>query len=243
MPDSVLLIIPCYRESGRIGPFLDELATEMARVGRVSIRVVEDGSGAQEQQAMSGLLAPYLQKHAFIRPPLMLAENHGKGGAIYSAWREEKEAAWLAFVDADGSCSAAEVARLIGIARSSPPRTAVIASRVKMLGRHVERDWRRHVLGRIYATVVSILLDLPVYDSQCGLKLVPRADFERIASLLHIHGFAFDVELLTTLLDSGCTVREEPISWHEIPGGKVRFLRDPLLMARDVWHVRQRRGQ
>lgn len=71
----------------------------------------------------------------------------------------------------------------------------------------------------------------------------PRACFERLASKLTIHGFAFDVELLTLLLDSGCAVLEEvPISWHEMHGGKVHLLRDSFLMARDVWRVRQKRG-
>jgi dolichyl-phosphate beta-glucosyltransferase len=80
-----------------------------------------------------------------------------------------------------------------------------------------------------------------VYDSQCGLKLIPRTHFEPLVSKLTIHGFAFDVELLAALLDSGCAVHEVPISWHETPGGKVHLLRDSFRMARDVWRVRQGR--
>ena len=91
-------------------------------------------------------------------------------------------------------------------------------------------------------TLVSELLDIPIYDSQCGLKLVPRACFEAIEARLKITGFAFDVELLTTLLDSGCAVVEVPISWHETPGGKVRLLRDSFLMARDVLKIKAARG-
>jgi glycosyltransferase involved in cell wall biosynthesis len=173
----------------------------------------------------------------------MLPENLGKGGAVHAAWREEKSADWLAFVDADGSCSAAEVSRLIQLARESPPRTALFASRVKMLGKTVERHFRRHLLGRVYATLVSELLDIPVYDSQCGLKLVPRTCFEAVEARLKITGFAFDVELLTALLDSGCAVHEVPISWHETPGGKVRLLRDSFLMARDVLKIKAARGR
>jgi hypothetical protein len=85
------------------------------------------------------------------------------------------------------------------------------------------------------------MLDIPVYDSQCGLKLVPRTAFEKIAPALEVKGFAFDVELMTTLLDSGCEVVEVPVDWHETPGGKVRLLRDSWRMALDVWRIRRSR--
>lgn len=242
MPASIHLVIPCYQESGRIGPFLADLCETLAPLGGISIRVVEDGSDQAEKQRMKTLLDARRTKTPFLLEPLSLPKNLGKGGAVYAAWAEEKNADWLAFVDADGSCSAAEVARLISLAREAPPQTALFASRIKMLGKTVHRDLRRHLLGRVYATLVCEMLDIPVYDSQCGLKLVPRACFERIASRLLIKGFAFDVELLAFLLDSGCSVHEVPISWHETPGGKVRLFRDSILMARDVWRVRRRRG-
>ncbi|MBL9182104.1 MAG: glycosyltransferase [Verrucomicrobiaceae bacterium] len=242
MSSSVHLVIPCFQESGRISRFLAELCDETARLGGVTIRVVEDGSGEQEAKRMREIIAAQQARSPHLVAPLMLAENLGKGGAVHAAWREEKSADWLAFVDADGSCSAAEVSRLIQLARESPPRTALFASRVKMLGKSVERHFRRHLLGRVYATLVSELLDIPVYDSQCGLKLVPRACFEAVEARLKITGFAFDVELLTALLDSGCAVHEVPISWHETPGGKVRLLRDSFLMARDVLKIKAARG-
>jgi hypothetical protein len=115
---------------------------------------------------------------------------------------------------------------------------ALFASRVKMLGRRVERLFKRHLLGRIYATLVSEILDIPVYDSQCGLKIIPRRAYEQIKDRLSIHGFAFDVDLMVALLDSGCRIDEVPIDWKEMQGGTVRLMRDSWLMARDVMHIR-----
>lgn len=241
MPASVLLVIPCYHESGRVGPFLRELCDAMTALGGVTVRVVDDGSDAAEKTRMQAIIDAQRALTPCLVEPLFHPENLGKGGAVYSAWRAEKSADWLAFVDADGSCAASEVARLILLARESAPQTALFASRVKMLGHRVERDFSRHLVGRVYATLVSELLDIPVYDSQCGLKLVPRAAFEAVSARLGISGFAFDVELLAALLDSGCAVQEVPISWHETPGGKVRVLRDSWRMAQDVWRIRQRR--
>lgn len=238
----VHLVVPCYRESSRIGGFLPELCALMDQIGDVDILVVEDGSGAEEQAKMQELIAGWQAQYRCLRDPLLLADNLGKGGAVYAGWARAGDAEWLAFVDADGACPAAETARLIQLVRSGDhDGRALFASRVKMLGHEVRRLLKRHLLGRIYATLVSEMLDIPVYDSQCGLKLVPKSAFERIAPSLQIKGFAFDVELLTSLLDSGCDVVEVPINWYEIPGGKVRLIRDSLKMAQDVWAIRKLR--
>lgn len=236
---SIHLVVPCYRESARIGGFLPDLCREMTALGGVRVQVVEDGSEPGEAAAMEAVVENLRQTFPCLLPLKVLPQNLGKGGAVYAGWADHGGADWLAFVDADGSCSAREVSRLLAMrppAESSP--TALFASRVKMLGRRVERLLKRHLLGRVYATLVSEMLGVPVYDSQCGLKLVPRAAYEKIAGRLQISGFAFDVELMVALLDSGCQVREVPIDWHETPGGKVRLLRDSWLMARDVWRIR-----
>jgi hypothetical protein len=111
-----------------------------------------------------------------------------------------------------------------------------------MLGRNVDRLFKRHLLGRVFATLVSELLDIPVYDSQCGLKIVPRRAYESVAAKLQIKDFAFDVELMVALLDTGCQIEEVPIDWSEVPGGKVKLFRDSWRMARDVLRIRSGRS-
>lgn len=238
------LVVPCYRESARLPVFLPELCAALDRIEGASVVVVDDGSGPDEVAAAGALVDGLRPRHACLRPLLELPENAGKGGAVYAGWAAHQGETWLGFVDADGSCSAAEVARLTGLAAAeAEPRPALFASRVKLLGRRVERLFKRHLLGRVFATLVSELLAIPVYDSQCGLKLVPRAAYEAVAARLRVHGFAFDVELLAALLDTGCPVREVPIDWFEVAGGKVRLLRDSWRMAQDVWRIRERRLQ
>lgn len=192
---------------------------------------------------MNQLIEDTRRRFSCLLPLLALPENHGKGGAVYAGWRASSGQDWLGFVDADGSCAPSEAGKLIRLAREEPaPPAALFASRLKILGQRVERSWTRHILGRVYATLVSEILRIPVYDSQCGLKLVPRAAWERIAHLLRVRGFAFDSELLCALLDSGCEVREIPVNWSDTPGSKIHFFRDTFRMIVDLAAInRQRR--
>ncbi|OYW77552.1 MAG: hypothetical protein B7Z37_03760 [Verrucomicrobia bacterium 12-59-8] len=243
-PATVHLVIPCFQESGRIGPFLTELCAVTHALGGVTIQVVEDGSDAAEAARMREIIAPLCAQHAHLLQPLFLPENLGKGGAVYAGWDRAPGVDWLAFVDADGSCSATEVAHLILRARKQPAAlTAVFASRWDQTSAKVQRQWKRRLMGRIFGTLVSTLLHIPIHDSQCGLKLVPRAAYQRIAPDLRILGFAFDVELLAALHDSGCAFEEASIAWHETPGGHVHLIRDSIRMARDVLAIRNRRAK
>ena len=240
MSHHVLLVIPCYNESERIGPFLDSLSEAISTDENVAVLVVDDGSGGEEPGKMKSIVEARRPQWPSLRPLLVLPNNVGKGGAVYTGWATDLDATSLAFVDADGSCPAYEVKRLIEQARACPS-VAFIASRVCMLGKSIDRTFHRHLIGRVYATIVSEILSLLVYDSQCGLKIIPAQAFNAVRSLIQVPGFAFDVELLCLLLDSGCPVHEVPIDWHETPGGKVHLFRDSMRMFRDVLSIQKRR--
>jgi dolichyl-phosphate beta-glucosyltransferase len=243
-PATVHIVIPCYQESGRIGQFLTELCAVTHELGGVSIQVVEDGSDAEEAARMRDIIIPLCNQNEHLLPPMFLPQNLGKGGAVYAGWDQAPLVDWLAFVDADGSCSATEVANLIRRVRLQPvPLTAVFASRWDQTSSKVQRQWKRRLMGRIFGTLVATLLRIPIHDSQCGLKFVPRSAYQRIAPTLRIHGFAFDVELLAALHDSGCEFEEASIAWHETPGGHVHLIRDSFRMARDVLAIRRHRAK
>ena len=116
---SVHLVIPCYKESQRLPFFLPRLCEEMERLGGVNIMVVDDGSGPGEAAATRAYIDSIRSAHPCLRAMLELPENRGKGGAVYAGWEQHTGEEMLAFVDADGSCTAAETARLISLARAT----------------------------------------------------------------------------------------------------------------------------
>jgi dolichyl-phosphate beta-glucosyltransferase len=102
----------------------------------------------------------------------------------------------------------------------------VLASRIRMLGRHIERTPMRHYLGRVFATIASMTLRLPIYDSQCGAKVFRNIPaLHQALSQPMTTRWTFDVELLQRLLVAGvdpARMSEMPLqAWADRRGGTL----------------------
>ena len=170
-----------------------------------------------------------------------LPANVGKGGAVYAAWDFDDDSEWVGLLYADGSIPPHEVLRVLSLLTQEDPPDAFFASRCKILGRTVHRSWLRHVCGRVFATLVAVVTGIPVYDSQCGFKLIRRRCYEAVRSRLREKRFAFDVELLVALREIGARIIEVPIDWFDVPGSKLHFLRDTWRMLTAVIGMRMKR--
>ncbi len=238
---NVCVVIPCYRDADRLARYLPLLAEALPADAGATLLVVDDGSGPGHAEHTAEVVEAARARFPHVLPLLALPANRGKGGAVYAGWEAAPaDAEWLAFVDADGAVSAPEVARVLELVRADSTGTAAwLASRVKMLGHTVDRSVKRHLSGRIFATLTSIATGLGVYDSQCGLKVVRRDAFARIRPHLRETRFAFDVELLVHLDRAGYRLREVPVDWSDVPGSKVALGRDSLQMAGALLRIRR----
>jgi dolichyl-phosphate beta-glucosyltransferase len=242
-----LISIPCFRESRRLPLFLDALCKELAGAPfKASIVIVDDGSGYPEDASTRSIVDEFRAKYPdLVAEPVFLEQNLGKGGAVYAGWKSSARNSapkLLCFVDADGAAPASEVARLIEelLGDLRHRSDALFGSRVKMLGANIDRRITRHYIGRVFATFVSLLTGLEIYDSQCGLKVIRRGAYEAIEMHLVETRFVFDVELTLLLLKNGFKIREVPINWKEIPGSKVSLLRDSIRMFSGILRIRKR---
>lgn len=247
MPDltaeHVHLVIPAYREARRLPAFLYDLITVSDQLAPISILIVEDSGAGPDQNACLTAIEPAITAFNGTLSVLTYPKNLGKGGAIKAGWdRAPENCRWLAFIDADGSVPAAELVRLVSTIRSrQDDNTAFFASRILMLGREVSRHLWRHLIGRAFATLSSIILQIRCYDSQCGLKCIPAQAYTKILPQLETNGFAFDIELLTFLTDTDVSIEEFPIDWHDAGGSSIRFIKDPILMFLALLNVKKRR--
>jgi dolichyl-phosphate beta-glucosyltransferase len=237
-----LLVIPHFRDTARFEPFLDQLMAVLP--SSFAVLVSDDGSGPTEVKRLRSLISRKRvspgQDALTLLDPLLHECNTGKGAAVIRGWQVGREYSLLAFADADGAVSASEILRAEQYFRSQGGYDALLGSRIKMLGRSIRRNPLRHVSGRIFATLVSLVSGLPAYDTQCGFKILTQQAFERVHPHLVSSGFAFDVELCLLLLKTGQVVVEFPLDWSDVPGSKLRLLPDSIKMATEVFRIRRR---
>ncbi|MDO9262826.1 MAG: glycosyltransferase [Desulfosalsimonadaceae bacterium] len=233
------LVIPHYRDTDRLKPYLADLMATLP--DWVTIQVSDDGSGAAGFRKLELLMEQARKERLLSRngpeilAPVTLGKNQGKGAAVLAGWRQSSTEDFLAFVDADGAVSASELLRALMHMRAAADRLGVlIGSRIKMAGHKVERRLIRHLGGRVFATSVSLISGLAIYDTQCGLKILRRDVYEAVSLHMRTAGFAFDVELLMLATRLGFMIEEFPVDWQDIPGSKISLLKHSLPMLREV---------
>ena len=216
-----VVVIPCYNEERRLEereflPLLTREETELV--------FVDDGSTDGTAALLDGIAArggPRIEV-------LKLAQNGGKAEAVRQGMSHAlaRGAHVVGYMDADASTPASEVMRLLD-ALDEHGADVVMGARVQLLGNDVRRLRSRHYLGRIFATAASAMLDLPVYDTQCGAKFFRDTPALRFALARSFASrWVFDVELLGRLLMGDGT------SAPPIP--RERFLEVPLRQWCDV---------
>ena len=234
----VHIAIPAYNEGLRLPLYLPRLCTALAASSLPwRITIVDDGSREEDSRRMQECARLCGEQVRFHRLPA----NVGKGGAVYAAWDLNGDSEWVGLLDADGSIPPQEVLRVLSLLTREDPPDAFFASRCKILGRTVHRSWLRHVCGRVFATLVAVVTGIPVYDSQCGFKLIRRRCYEAVRGRLREKRFAFDVELLVALGQIAARIIEVPIDWCDVPGSKLHFVRDTAQMLAAVISMRTRR--
>jgi hypothetical protein len=103
----------------------------------------------------------------------------------------------------------------------------------------VRLSWARCLSGRLFALAVRSSLGLSVHDTQCGFKMFRREVAHRLFALCKQPGYLIDLELLLHAQRLGYTVAEVPVEWRDVPGSKVRLIRDGYRMLRGLWQLRR----
>jgi len=239
------LVVPCYNEAFRLD--VQQFERLIDHAPGLQLFVVDDGS-TDNTRAVLGAL----QRARPGRVHLMVnGSNQGKAEAVRRGLSRALEAGCpiVGFLDADLAAPVDEVVRLLGQMRESDC-DALLGSRVRLLGRQIERNEIRHYLGRAFATAVSLVLRLGVYDTQCGLKLFRRTpSLEAALAEPFMSRWVFDVELLSRLMRGPFAleahrIHEEPLhSWCDISRSKLRpshMLGAGVDLVRIAWRGHQR---
>ena len=226
---TVCLVVPCYNEARRLD--LPNFQKFFAAHERVRVVFVDDGSRDNTLTVLQQLCAGFEDRTL----ALPLERNRGKAEAVRTGVQHSLahfQPGIVGYWDADLATPLTALDDFLAVFDRAPEVLMVFGARVKLLGRHVERRAMRHYLGRVFATVVSTMLRLAIYDTQCGAKLFRVDDAAREAfAEPFISKWVFDVEILARYLkyfghDTSKLARavyEYPLrEWVDIAGSKVR---------------------
>jgi dolichyl-phosphate beta-glucosyltransferase len=243
-----MVVIPCYNEEQRLpeAAFLSFLA---APPPGLRFLFVNDGSADNTLAVLHRLQEDSPRLVDVLDQP----RNMGKAEAVRCGmlYAIATGASITGFWDADLATPLSELPRLLDLMLTKPTVDIVLGSRVRLLGRSILRKPIRHYSGRIFATMASLTLNLPIYDTQCGSKLfrVTQVLREALATPFGSR-WIFDVELLARFLvlarnqrpelgEPALAVYEEPLRhWADVDGSKLK-VSDSIKAFGDIWKIRR----
>lgn len=229
LPPETYIVVPCYNEAARFpaAVFRQFWTTHPG----IAFVLVNDGSRDATLSVLEQARAGFEGQVSVLNQP----RNGGKGEAVRAGmqWALSQPGARAAgFWDADLATPLDAILDLLAILDHHPSIQMIFGARVNLLGRKIHRRALRHYLGRIFATTVSVVLNLQVYDTQCGAKLFRNTP--AIASLWaepFSSRWVFDVELIARWIRAHqmdrapvrASIFEFPLhQWEDVAGSKVR---------------------
>ncbi|MBG0788479.1 MAG: glycosyltransferase family 2 protein [Anaerolineaceae bacterium] len=224
------MIIPAHNEAKRLPPSLKEIHTFLSQQGfTFEVLVVENGS-TDDTLAVA---ESFIDKMPYLR--VIHEEQRGKGLAVRRGMLEAT-GEYRFFCDADLSMPIEQVLRFI------PPELAdvevAIGSREVAGARRIDEPEYRHLIGRVFNTIVRWMVLPGLQDTQCGFKCFRGDIADKVFALQTLTGMSFDAEVLFVARKMGYRIQEVPIDWTFDADSRVRLVQDSMRMAFDLLDIR-----
>jgi dolichyl-phosphate beta-glucosyltransferase len=228
------LIIPAYNEAQRLPNTLEQVTRFLKDQSYNSeIIIVENASEDNTCQVAKQFASQYSNARLPIR---VLEEPHrGKGAAVKKGMLAAR-GEYRFMCDADLSMPVEEIYRFL------PPSLEgfdiAIASREAPGAIRYDEPTYRHVIGRIFNTLIRVLALPNLNDTQCGFKCFTAGIAEELFSQMTILGWSFDVEILYLARKLNYQIIEIPIPWYYNPHSQISVVGDSFQMALDILKIR-----
>ena len=191
----ISIVIPCYNECSRLP--VAEYSSFTANNPTVLLCFVNDGSTDSTLELLQHLKT----NHPETIDIVSYKKNRGKAEATRRGIRyctQMYKHSCIAYLDADLSTSLQECLKLSGCMKGNIE--FCFGSRFLRVGSVIERKMSRFLIGRVIATCISTMLDLKVYDTQCGCKIFTRSIAADLFEEPFVSTWLFDVELIFRFL-------------------------------------------
>ncbi len=187
-PKKVSIIIPAYKQEKTIFEDIKSVDATMALTRwEYEIIVVVDGFLDKTFDEVKKLAGPRIKVFGY-------ETNKGKGYAIrYGMVRATGY--YISFIDAGMDIDRKGVSMLLEHMEWYDA-DIIVGSKRHPVSR-VSYPLVRRIYSEVYHLLVRILFDIPVKDTQTGLKVFKREVLEKVLPRVLVKNFAFDVEILS----------------------------------------------
>lgn len=224
------IVIPAYNEELRLAASLRQVAA-FVKTQNYPIEVIVVDNNSTDQ---TGTIArDFAETNPFIR--VLFEGQQGKGAAIRTGMLAAR-GTYRFICDADLSMPIEDVSLFL------PPTLdgydIAIGSREAPGAVRYDEPAYRHLMGRVFNTIVRVFAVHGFQDTQCGFKMFTAAATEELFPLQTMDGWSFDVELLHAAQRRGHTIVEVPIHWYYRESSRIHPVRDSIAMFREVIKIR-----
>lgn len=224
------IVIPAHNEEARLPVTLQQVADFTAKQDYpIEVIVVENGSSDRTLK----IAREYAKKFSQLR--VLQSELSGKGRAVRMGMMAAR-GEFRFMCDADFSMPVEEINRFLPPAMNSYD-IAIASREVQGSVRYGEPAYR-HLVGRVYNTLIRLVALPGLNDTQCGFKCFRGQVAEVLFPKQTLTGWSFDVEVLFIARRYGYRIIEVPIPWYFNTGSKIRVWHDSLSMGTDLLRIR-----
>lgn len=197
------VIIPAYNEEKRISPVLNDLCDfiEKHSIPWKVIVMIDGNDGT------SDVVRRFRKKHAFIEYVKTEGRN-GKGSAVKHAL-DLVTSDFVILMDADNSVS---VDAIYDNVHHLSDYDVVILSRYESRTNAI--PVLRRVISRGFNLILRVFLDLRVYDTQSGYKIVRTEVFKEAMNKVTTTNTFYDVAMLYHINEAQSRILEVPVPYQ-----------------------------
>ena len=198
------VIVPAYKEGKTIKDNLLEIRKALLEsVDSFEILAVNDGSpdNTKEQIMEAAALYPEIKYAGYDK-------NRGKGGAIKHGVSEASGDV-IGFIDADLDIDPSHLVRYYEHMEQTGC-DVVIGSKMHKDSKLDYPPMRKFVSWG-YFVILKVLFGMNIKDTQTGVKLYKASLIKKVAPMLKVKGYAFDIEVLALCAHEGAVIDQMPV--------------------------------
>lgn len=242
MIKSLSIIFPIYNEESRLNASIKHIESFLKKEKKLNLELifVDDGSTDQSFKIIKEFIKNYkLKKKRKIKLIQVKSNrNIGKGSALKLGVKRAS-CEWILTADIDISVTLFQIIIWIKKKYITSEKKVYFGSRRHEKSILQTKAYRR-ILGVIFSLFADLILNIKIFDTQCGYKLYKKSVAKFIFSKLNSFGFVHDLELVLLLNSKNIGITELPIKWKHKDNSRLNIIFDPIKMFIGIIAIRLR---